>query len=139
VSVDLASVFYNPGYGWYQVILDRDGAELVVFVSGRRPEDAAALTALVDRRLECVTSHLDTIRAHAAAALHPDHAADWVDQEHPARSVEQLAAGLSLGSVRFHPDDQVELTFRDGGAFWGHWVMVWLGPGNDLREVYLSG
>lgn len=137
--IDLSQHFYNPGYGWYQTETTLRGRRVIVYVSGRGSNDTAALSRRVNQGITWISQHYETIVAYGVEQLLPDKNADWADEPGKLITPEAFRAAMRLGALRFHADQQVEITFTAGQLFWGHWIVIWLDGDHRPTKAYLEG
>lgn len=76
-------------------------------------------------------------RAAAAAGLLDTHNDSWNDGE-PVTAGE-FAARLRLETVVADPDGGGQLYYADGELFWGHVVIVPVGPDRTFGEAHIAG
>ena len=137
--IDLSTLDYNSGYGWYDASTTFKGETIYVYVSGKTGESLPDLTARVNKTIAWLDANLEQILGYCAEQLLADKNADWVNEKSPAVSAEEFKRKLTLGAMRFRPDKLTLLTFTDGGLFWGHWVMVKLPEDFKPTQAYLDG
>jgi hypothetical protein len=64
---------------------------------------------------------------------------DWVDEDHPPLTRAQFRRKLRLAEVWVGGDGAIDLTYRDGGMFWGHDIVLHVDRDLTPGEATLEG
>lgn len=135
----LGELTYDAGLNWYEGRLVADGDAGSVYLSLDECEDEEALVALAAAKIAEASRTVRQAKEFSASVLISLKNGEWLGECESAFSEEQFVKKLVLESMVFYPDRTRELTFRDGGLFFGHVVLVSLDHNDECSEAGIAG
>ena len=128
----LGRLVYDAALRWHEGHATVGGVEVALAVSRGALVYAARVAPGLD-------GHDRAARDGAVAALLAVKNESWREPGEPEVTAVRFREALALESVVVYADGVVELYYADGGLFWGHTVVVRLGPDGRVEEADLAG
>lgn len=94
----------------------------------RGPRNATNAMSLVKKARDFATSKLLTLRNR-----------NWREEHEAVLSAKQFAARLKIAGLHIYEDGSREVYFDDGDLFWGHSIVVSVGPRGALQSATIEG
>jgi uncharacterized protein (TIGR03067 family) len=81
--------------------------------------------------------HEPAARRFAAAKLLDTHNGSWNDGK--PISTRTFAGRMALENISIAPSGSVDLAYRDGDLFYGHWIIVAVDPDRQFKHATIAG
>lgn len=141
--IDPKSFVFNPERRRYEAHLQMDEVRLLITVAAEnRMEDrmgTAFPEPLLRRSVEWLFNSLEAVLEYCAQELLAVKNEGWLKDGETPSDATRFKQKLRLKQTDIHSDGSLTLVFLDGGLFWGHWVVVEVGPDLKFRLVTLQG
>jgi hypothetical protein len=116
------------------------GYEIMIGL-GTEPDsrrDAAKIKALRGI-VTAVEAGVPRYREAAVDELLEDYNAQWRNEDDPRLSRAEFASRLTLDSIHIEPRGKIDVYFRDGDLFAGHFIELRLDTPDRVRSIGLAG
>jgi hypothetical protein len=129
------SLTFDPEIGWWEGRVRIPSGEYALYIHASS-DDEHVLTEPIRRVLEKVKSLEEAARSFAADELLLIHNSEWSD-EGPI-DAHKFISRLTPAAIQVWPDGDAEISYGDGGLFWGHEIGVRF-RGGRFTEAVVQG
>jgi len=135
----LGALEFDADLNWYQGRLTVGGQDALLYLSLDECQDEQALLAMASEKISDAEISIRMAKEFAARELLELKNGEWLGEGESPFTEERFAEKLLLESMVFYPDRTRELTFRDGGLFFGHVVLVSLDEDDACADASIAG
>lgn len=89
------------------------------------------------RTYEFIRGSEERIRRYAARGLLEIYNQEWNDGD--ALGEDEFIAEMSMEGISFHADGDAEVYYDEGGLFFGHTIVVSVGPNLEITDTDIAG
>ena len=136
--VHLGELHYEAALGWYEGSATVATEQVCLYLSAESEEEVERSLAVAASCWPTLVAFLASAKSFAANNLLDLKNGEWCEDDGAQISHQQFVERLATESILFHPDGTVELTFADGGLFFGHVVTVSAEEGS-FTDANLAG
>jgi hypothetical protein len=135
----LGRLTFDAELNWYQGKFATGDKSAAFFLSLDECHDEDALFAMASRKIADSVTTIQRAREFSARELLELKNGEWLGDGEAPYTEASFAKKLSLESMVFYPDGTREFTFKDGGLFFGHVVLVSLDENDECVEASIAG
>jgi len=123
--VDLKDFQYDSKQDWYGSKFQINGISTEVYLYAEETKNIEILNDRLNNAVSWFENNYETIRDYCADNLLELYNEDWRDPEEEKITTEEFKDKLELESIAIDDDGGLEISFRDGDLFGGHWLVVY--------------
>ena len=120
----LGTVQYEASLGWYEGTTTIAEELLSFYLSAESETESVHSLSTAESCWPRLPAFVASAKSFAANRLLALKNGEWSDEDGKQVSHQQFVERLATESIVFYPDGDIELTFKDGGLFFGHVVLV---------------
>ena len=137
--VDLNDFQYDSKRSWYESKLEINGRFTGVYVCDEDTKDIEILKDRLNKGIDWIENNYEKILNYCADNLLELKNESWLDLKEEEVTKQAFKEKLQLESIEIWDDGKLEISFRDGDLFDGHWIVADIDREYNLCDVNIEG
>lgn len=129
----IGEITFDEDLQWFETKYKANGCSFELYINTDSRNEAISLLPTV----RDVISGLEVIdhkaREFACEELLELKNDSWLDEDEELITKEEFASKMSIDTISFQEDGEIEIWYNDGDLFWGHSITVYINNGEPKR------